>query len=171
MLLTGQDDTDRAVKLTARGLGVLALHWRGEARRRVWPDPIRGLVWPVVRVLVRPRTLLIVGSAGLLAMLGMLFVHDVATGFWLLVFSPVSISLVLALMGAAGGGVLGLRRVRTALVVAMLEKGRCAGCGYSLAGLEDETERHIRCPECGAAWDRRRLFRSTDLEAEVVIVR
>ncbi len=43
------------------------------------------------------------------------------------------------------------------VVNAMLAYGRCASCGYALAGMEVDPEGVIQCPECGSAWKAERV--------------
>ncbi len=42
----------------------------------------------------------------------------------------------------------------------VLREGLCPSCTYSLHGLESEHDACVVCPECGAAWMRRRIVRS-----------
>ncbi len=48
------------------------------------------------------------------------------------------------------------RRFRR-LVEVYLSTGRCASCGYMLAGLAMEGDGCVVCPECGAAWRAERI--------------
>ena len=51
------------------------------------------------------------------------------------------------------------RRVGSFLANTAVAEGLCGGCSYSLRDLPEEPDGCIVCPECGAAWQARRITR------------
>jgi predicted RNA-binding Zn-ribbon protein involved in translation (DUF1610 family) len=47
------------------------------------------------------------------------------------------------------------RGMALSLRAAYLKESRCASCGYSLAGISEDSSEIVRCPECGAGWSLR----------------
>jgi hypothetical protein len=171
--MRGLDDQRRRVRLHAMGLRLLE-GAVGRLVRRGFRHPLRGAGWIARRVLRRGLIgpgLVILGAGGMIVMIALLFAYEGITGLWVMIFSPVAVSMT----AAAGLVALGVRaaygHVKDAMVIAMLHRHRCPACAYDMAGIVTGGEEFIRCPECGAAWLADRLGRGERPSPRVIVVK
>jgi hypothetical protein len=117
----------------------------------------------------------------LLCVIGLLMLEQAGTGMWLLLFSPIASSLLVAICGSLFTlGVLG-RRFRERMVRVQLQRKHCPACDYDLrsqlAGDADAREPGetaeplVRCPECASQWSRSRLGAAVDGPPQVIVIR
>jgi hypothetical protein len=132
-----------------------------------------------ISILLRGETLVLLAAAFLLGVIGLLMLEQAGTGMWLLLFSPIASSLLVAVCGSLFTlGMLG-RRFRARVVRVQLQRNHCPACDYDLrsqltgdpppAGRADPAEL-IRCPECAAQWARERLGAAVDSPAQVIVI-
>lgn len=131
---------------------------------------LRGAPRLLAKLMFNGPALVLLGTVALIALAVRVTVDDPGVGLWLLIFSPVYSSLFMLtfalVRGAMGwGGVL-----TESIRAAMMQQRRCTGCGYALGGAVAESDGCVVCPECGAAWDARKLGLSAAQARDVVVV-
>jgi len=161
-----RDDAGRVVRLHPIGLGAgLSLAARQTSGRRV-----AIALAQLTRLIKSGRLLSVLGTLALLAMIGVLVVFETAVGIWMLVFSPIISTLLVAMGGLFVAAMALSRRVGPGVVRAMLARRRCPACNYDLASLGVGAQRVV-CPECAATWNAAGLGNEAVPEPELVIVK
>lgn len=167
-LLRCTDDREQRVTLHPRAiqrLGVIVHPPEGWSRWR-WARSLLGQ-W------ARRGTLVVfVGALMFTGVMGGLVFAEGTGGAYLLVFSPILVSMlaaVLFLMVAAGRAA---RSLAAQAAQASLAVRRCPSCDYDLAAAEAlGPDTLATCPECGSAWRSVRLGLRRMEDAQVVIVK
>jgi hypothetical protein len=178
-----QDDAGKPIRLHPSGIALTV--------RSVLPRGGRGgggrWISAALTILLRGESLVILAAVFLLAVIGLLMIEQAGTGMWLLLFSPIASSLLVAICGSLFTlGVLG-RRFRQRMVRVQLQRKHCPACDYDLrsqlsddadargvqaAGESADAPEHlIRCPECAAQWSHSRLGAAVDGPAQVIVIR
>jgi len=160
------DEAGHLVRLHPIGLGAgFSLVARQTRGRRL--DIVFALL---ARTAKSGRLLSVVGTIALVGMIGVLVVSETAVGIWMLIFSPIASTLLIALGGLVVAGLAMSRRAGHAVVRAMLARRRCPACNYDLASLGVGTQRVV-CPECAATWNADSIGNEAVREPELVIVK
>lgn len=114
--------------------------------------------------------LMAAGSLTIIVLIVLLFIYEGVTGLWLMVFSPVSVTMVSTMLLAGGGAAWGVTRLKVLAALAMLRRHRCAACDYDLARTAPDANGLVTCPECGAAWRLERFAHGPTPAPAVVVV-
>jgi len=98
-------------------------------------------------------------------------VYEGAAGLWLVMFSPVAVSLIFSTLTLIRNLIMGAELLARRGGSAMLSASRCPRCTYQLAGLRAAADGCVVCSECSSAWRATRIGAVSEPEAEVEIVR
>lgn len=171
MTINHLDDAQQSVRLAPAGVWAAARQWGARLLRpRQLIDAVtkdRGLF-----------QLVALGTFGLgltllLAILASVLYDDWQNSLYLLVFSPIAVSLLSGFMrlGSSAGNLLEL--AKREIVRAMLARNQCPCCAYEVTANPVQASAAsslIRCPECGSQWLTARLGTTREPPATVVII-